>query len=237
MGIDPMSLIVAALAAGASAAAKDTAGQAIKDAYNGLKGLIGTRFKGRPEAEMVLAQHEAAPETWEAPLKATLKSTGADQDAAIVEAAQKLDTLVRQAAPAGQTQNIADRGGTVVAPVFGGSISGSAIGIAGRDLTGSVSASTGVSGQDLRQLFEPVLAQVRARPADPNVPNAEIQQKVVNIRDEVARGEGANAVPVARWLGELGSLAPDVRELVAATLREAGGAVSAAVRQLITQGT
>lgn len=38
--MDPFTLIVTALAAGAVAAAKDTAGQVVKDTYQGLKALI-----------------------------------------------------------------------------------------------------------------------------------------------------------------------------------------------------
>ena len=44
--MDPITLIVAALAAGAAAGLGDTASQAIKDAYAGLKGLIKRRFAG-----------------------------------------------------------------------------------------------------------------------------------------------------------------------------------------------
>ena len=42
--MEPISLILAALAAGAAAAAKDTAGTAVKDAYEGLKALIKKKF-------------------------------------------------------------------------------------------------------------------------------------------------------------------------------------------------
>ena len=38
--MDPISLIITALVAGAAAASKDIAGQAVKDAYKGLKDLI-----------------------------------------------------------------------------------------------------------------------------------------------------------------------------------------------------
>ena len=38
--MEPISLILAALVAGATAATKDTAGAAVKDAYEGLKALI-----------------------------------------------------------------------------------------------------------------------------------------------------------------------------------------------------
>ena len=38
--MDPVTLILTALAAGATASLKDTANQTVKDAYNGLKALI-----------------------------------------------------------------------------------------------------------------------------------------------------------------------------------------------------
>jgi hypothetical protein len=44
--MDPISAILAALAAGAAAAAKETASSAIKDAYVGLKSLIKKKPRG-----------------------------------------------------------------------------------------------------------------------------------------------------------------------------------------------
>ncbi|HEX9945436.1 MAG TPA: hypothetical protein VGG03_25775 [Thermoanaerobaculia bacterium] len=88
--MDPLTLIVTALAAGATAAAKETAGQVIKDAYNGLKGLIQKRFAGKPAAEVALAEHEKEPEVWSAPLKKALNEVGATEDETIVKAAQEL---------------------------------------------------------------------------------------------------------------------------------------------------
>ena len=93
--MDPASLIVAALVAGAAAGLTETASQAIKDAYAGLKGLIQQRFADKPEAEMALAQHEAKPEVWEAPLKDALAEAGAAGDEAIVQQAQKVLQLVQ----------------------------------------------------------------------------------------------------------------------------------------------
>src|SRR5687768_13584011 len=56
--MDPLTLILAALGAGAAAAAKETASGAVKDAYQGLKTLIQRRFAGKPEAEIALVKHE-----------------------------------------------------------------------------------------------------------------------------------------------------------------------------------
>jgi len=84
--MEPLSLIMAALVAGAAKAAGDAA----PDAYQGLKALIKRKFGGEPKAEMVLEEHESDPETYEAPLKKKLLEAGADQDEAILAAAQKL---------------------------------------------------------------------------------------------------------------------------------------------------
>jgi RIP homotypic interaction motif len=92
--MDPITLIVTALAAGAGVGVKDTASAAIKDAYAGLKGLVKRRLGGRPDAELVVARHEEAPQTWEAPLAAELRGAGAGRDAELVAAAQALMALV-----------------------------------------------------------------------------------------------------------------------------------------------
>ena len=49
--MDPVSLIVAALAAGASEGAKTTVSEAVKDAYAGLKKLVQARLAGRISGE------------------------------------------------------------------------------------------------------------------------------------------------------------------------------------------
>jgi len=93
--MDPVMGGLAALAAGVTAAAKDSASQAVKDAYDGLKALVKKRFeKKKPQAEMALAEYEKDPDTWEKPLQKSLVETGADQDEAIVRQAQQVLKLV-----------------------------------------------------------------------------------------------------------------------------------------------
>jgi len=91
--MDPVTLILAALAAGASAGIGDVASQAVKDAYTGLKALIKRRFSGSPTAQRVLDAHEAAPDAEAAPLAQELEARGATRDAEILRAAEQL--LVR----------------------------------------------------------------------------------------------------------------------------------------------
>lgn len=95
--MDPITLIVGALAAGAALGISDTASSAIKDAYAGLKALVRKRLGGRPGAELVLAKHEQAPETWRAPLMAELDEAGASHDAGLMAAAEALMRLVDEA--------------------------------------------------------------------------------------------------------------------------------------------
>jgi hypothetical protein len=92
--MDPVALIVTALTAGAASALQDEASVAVKDAYARLKALVKKRFAGRPKGELVLAEHEAAPLTWEAPLAAELSASGAEGDADLVAAAQAVMSLV-----------------------------------------------------------------------------------------------------------------------------------------------
>ncbi len=91
--MDPITLVLTALAAGAAAGVQEVAGKAIKDAYQGLKSLLQKKFGDKPEAEMVLDKYEEKPAIWEAPLKDALKTTKADQDEEIIKAAQSLLSL------------------------------------------------------------------------------------------------------------------------------------------------
>ena len=93
--MDPMSVILSALAAGAVAALQETAGQAVKDGYNLLKGLIERKLQGNPKAEVVLREHEKDPKTWEKPLEQTLADGKIDQDEEVVNAAAQLLTLIQ----------------------------------------------------------------------------------------------------------------------------------------------
>ncbi len=93
--MDPVSMIVAALAAGATEATKDTVSQVVKDAYAGLKALIQSRFANKPQAELALVEFEKDPDTWEKPLQKSLVAAGVDADETIIEHAQRVLQLVQ----------------------------------------------------------------------------------------------------------------------------------------------
>jgi hypothetical protein len=95
--MDPITLILTALAAGATAGLQDSASSAVKSAYAGLKALVKRHLSGHPVGETALAEYETAPEVWERPLTVQLQAAGADRDADLVAAAQALMDLVDEA--------------------------------------------------------------------------------------------------------------------------------------------
>ena len=95
--MDPVTLIVTALAAGAATGMTESASSAVKDAYRSLRALVRKKLAGRPDAELVLARHETSPETWQAPLVAVLEDAEAEHDTDLVKAAQALMSLVDKA--------------------------------------------------------------------------------------------------------------------------------------------
>jgi RIP homotypic interaction motif len=96
--MDPITLIVTALATGASAGAiealKDDLKNAAQAAYAKLRALARKRVAGRPDGELALQRHETAPQKWEPVLADELTQAGAADDDDLVAAAQELMKLL-----------------------------------------------------------------------------------------------------------------------------------------------
>jgi len=88
--MDTVTLLVTALSRNAG----DAATAAGRDAYRRLRRRVAARFAGNPARELILVKHEKEPESWRAPLAAALTETGAATDPEVVEAAQRLLTLL-----------------------------------------------------------------------------------------------------------------------------------------------
>ena len=95
--MDPITLVVSALAAGAVAATKDVAAQAIKDAYAGLKSLV-VRKANKPDVTDAVQKVEQKPDSegHKLVLKEELAKVGADKDAEVLKQAQALLDLLKQ---------------------------------------------------------------------------------------------------------------------------------------------
>ena len=92
--MDPITIIVTAVTAGAVAASKDVAAQAVKDGYAALKALIVHKFGQKVD----VAALEKGPksEARQAVLKEELETAGATQDTEVVQQAQALLDLLKQ---------------------------------------------------------------------------------------------------------------------------------------------
>lgn len=94
--MDPVTAIVSAIVAGATAALKPTTEQAIKDAYQGLKAIIVSKWKS-----LNLGGIEATPDSkgQKLVLEEELAKTNAKDDPDLIAAAQLLLTTIQQKDP------------------------------------------------------------------------------------------------------------------------------------------
>src|SRR5436309_3367060 len=95
--MDPITLIVTDLSAGAGSAVQDGAAAALKEAYRTLREKARARLGRQRNGELVLAEHENDPAIWEAPLSKALQAAGADSDAELIAAARPLLALADEA--------------------------------------------------------------------------------------------------------------------------------------------
>lgn len=94
--MDPITLIVTALATGAAAGLKPTAERAIKDAYDGLKALIQRKYD-RVSVDML--ESDPASESRQAIVKEDLDKTDAAQDQELLAQAQATIQAIEANAP------------------------------------------------------------------------------------------------------------------------------------------
>jgi hypothetical protein len=115
----------------------------------------------------------------------------------------------------------------------GAYIGGSVTVSGGGDFVGRDQVKTvGLTGPDVAELFKPIYAAIEARPETPAADRADLKADVEEIQAEVAKGDKADESFLARRLRNLKRMAPDILEVVLATLANpaAGlGAVAAKV--------
>ena len=96
--MDPISMIVGALVAGATVALKDTAAQAIKDAYAGLKSLIVNRY-GSVAGSVLELEKSPDSDARAAVVQEGLGKTDAAQNTELLDKARALIKLVEEHDP------------------------------------------------------------------------------------------------------------------------------------------
>jgi len=88
--VEPISLILGALLAGATTGVRDAAGAAVKDAYTGLRDALRGKFSDKPAADTAVEEYVADPQQWQPVLETYLRQVGADADSSVIAAAQSL---------------------------------------------------------------------------------------------------------------------------------------------------
>lgn len=109
--MDPISLILSALIAGAAKAS----GGVAQDAYDGLKALIKRKFESQDKSDSssLLDKYEQKPEKTRPLLEDELTEVGLDKDEEVIKLAQKLMEQVNPQEAAEGKFNIQISGGTV----------------------------------------------------------------------------------------------------------------------------
>jgi hypothetical protein len=108
--MEPISLIVTALAAGASSGAieglADTVKENAKAAFAKLLELTRRRVEGNGNAEVVLSEHQNDPAAYATPLAKKLAEAGAADDTELLASAMALMKLLDQAGTSSGKYNV-----------------------------------------------------------------------------------------------------------------------------------
>jgi hypothetical protein len=142
--MDPLTVIVSAVVAGAAASAKDVVSQALKDAYAGLKTLIVRRFGKKADVKGALEGVEKRPdsEARQAVLKEELETAGANQNAEVIRQAQALLALLKEHGMAPATSFHAELHGSGAIAQGVGAVAAGDVAVGG-DVGGNISVVGG----------------------------------------------------------------------------------------------
>jgi hypothetical protein len=144
--VDPVSLIVTALAAGAAAGLKPTAEAAVRDAYAGLKAFIRSRYA---HVDLAPLEQKPASEAKRASLAEDLEEGGAADDGELFELARSLVEVLRShdvdAAPVGVDLEDVNAQFLTVEKVFS---AGTGVRVRGGKFTGGIDVGEVHAGQE-----------------------------------------------------------------------------------------
>jgi hypothetical protein len=103
----------------------------------------------------------------------------------------------------------------------------SSMSINGQNVIGAINASGSArvdqmiihqAAPEMEKLFKRAHKQIKVRPEDPKVDQAKLENQVKKIEAEAAKGEAADQSRLERWLKTLAKMAPDIVEVMTASL-------------------
>jgi hypothetical protein len=116
--------------------------------------------------------------------------------------------------------------------VIRGNISGSGVIVQGRGAQVSVQQNSAANDKELSALFDRLYEAIQTRPPDPNVDKEEISETVQKIEQEVKKGDQANESKLKRWLETLNNMAPDILDVILASLDGPGSGLRAVLKKV-----
>ena len=114
--------------------------------------------------------------------------------------------------------------------ITAGDISGSTVAM-GR----KAQAQQGIGGEALAAVFQSVYQKIEARPEDPDVDKEEVVESVQKIETEATTQAEPNENKLERWLRNLAQMAPDIVEVMAASLAGPVSGAAAVLRKVIAK--
>ncbi|MCP5096606.1 MAG: hypothetical protein GY943_13720 [Chloroflexi bacterium] len=112
-----------------------------------------------------------------------------------------------------------------------GNISNSSNLAIGRD----AQAHQGISGDALKAIFQTVHQKIQERDEDPNVDKAEIINEVKKIEVEATTEAKPNENKLERWIRNLANMAPDIVEVMVASMAGPVTGATAVLRNIIAK--
>ncbi len=105
----------------------------------------------------------------------------------------------------------------------------SSMSIKGQNVIGMINASGSArvnvdqqiihqASPEMEKLFKRAHKRIQVRPEDPKVDQAKLEDQVKKIEAEAAKGEAADPSKLERWIKTLAKMAPDIVEVMAASL-------------------
>lgn len=86
---------------------------------------------------------------------------------------------------------------------------------------------------EMTGLFKRVHRKVKTRRADPKVNQAKLQTQVKKIETEAAKGSAADPGKLERWIRTLAKMAPDIVEVMAASLAGPVGGFTMVFKKIV----
>lgn len=115
----------------------------------------------------------------------------------------------------------------------GGAYIGGSVNTGGGKFVGRDDRSTtGLSGDEVARLFESIYARIDARPDTGEADKSDLKAEVQEVQAEIAKGDEANEDFLTRRLRSIGHMAPDILDVVLATLSNPTAGIAAIVRKV-----